>query len=276
MASDARSRRLAEFLGLLSFGLSLMLLISLGTYNPATYPVREGEKMVILSTGDAFDITQVGSDGDTSLPGNDPGNLPAPMSPAKVSDSEDCYDNESLVVGRLAQVNPRDIVVMPVANHTGQASLPLSELRRAFQEGLVLRRYSPLSLEYVDSHLDYAAAEGSEAIEASYPVGSLQEGAVLQIAINTWDDSAWRSHGRLTIQADVHLLDAAGHGLRHDHGAGEDEEELVARVARAEEHLALAQTPLAQARPEGEQHLFVHVLEDGDQAQEGDVRPRGH
>jgi S-DNA-T family DNA segregation ATPase FtsK/SpoIIIE len=34
MASDARSRRLAEFLGLLSFGLSLMLLISLGTYSP--------------------------------------------------------------------------------------------------------------------------------------------------------------------------------------------------------------------------------------------------
>jgi len=34
MASDARNRRLAEFLGLLSFGLSLMLLISLGTYSP--------------------------------------------------------------------------------------------------------------------------------------------------------------------------------------------------------------------------------------------------
>jgi S-DNA-T family DNA segregation ATPase FtsK/SpoIIIE len=38
MASDARNRRLAEFLGLLSFGLSLMLLISLGTYSP-TDPV---------------------------------------------------------------------------------------------------------------------------------------------------------------------------------------------------------------------------------------------
>jgi DNA segregation ATPase FtsK/SpoIIIE, S-DNA-T family len=34
MASDARNRRLAEFLGLLSFGVSLMLLISLGTYSP--------------------------------------------------------------------------------------------------------------------------------------------------------------------------------------------------------------------------------------------------
>ena len=34
MASDARNRRLAEFLGLLAFGVSLMLLISLGTYSP--------------------------------------------------------------------------------------------------------------------------------------------------------------------------------------------------------------------------------------------------
>ncbi|HVH98631.1 MAG TPA: choice-of-anchor L domain-containing protein [Enhygromyxa sp.] len=69
----------------------------LGTYNPATYPVREGEKMVILSTGDAFDITEPGADGDTSLPNNDPGNLPAPMSPQKVSDSEDCHDNATLI-----------------------------------------------------------------------------------------------------------------------------------------------------------------------------------
>jgi hypothetical protein len=69
----------------------------LGTYNPATYPIREGEKMVILSTGDAFDITQVGAEGDTSLTGNDPGNLPAPMDPDKVSQTETCQENEALV-----------------------------------------------------------------------------------------------------------------------------------------------------------------------------------
>lgn len=68
----------------------------LGTYQPATYPVREGEKMVILSTGDAFDVTQPGANGDTSLPGNDPGNLPAPMNPNKVSDSDTCHDNPAL------------------------------------------------------------------------------------------------------------------------------------------------------------------------------------
>lgn len=120
--------------------------------------------------------------------------------------------NESLVIGRLAQVNPRDIVVMPIVNTTGRADVPLEEIRRAFQAGLVMRRYSPLSLEFVDSRLDYAAAEGSDTVEATYPIGSLEEEGVLQIAIHVWDTSAWRSHSRITVQADVHLLDAGGLG----------------------------------------------------------------
>ncbi|EDM81516.1 hypothetical protein PPSIR1_40035 [Plesiocystis pacifica SIR-1] len=70
----------------------------LGTYDPPTYPVLEGEKMVILSTGDAFDVVAPGNgDGDTSLPGNDPGNLPAPMSSDNVSDTEDCEMNPALI-----------------------------------------------------------------------------------------------------------------------------------------------------------------------------------
>ncbi len=70
----------------------------LGTADPLTYPVLEGEKMVILSTGDAFDVIAPGNgDGDTSIPGNDPGNLPAPMDDAKVSDTETCEENPDLV-----------------------------------------------------------------------------------------------------------------------------------------------------------------------------------
>lgn len=69
----------------------------LGTYDPATYPIREGEKMVILSSGDAYDVTQVGAEGDTSISGNDPGDLPAPMKSNKVSETEDCDDNPALV-----------------------------------------------------------------------------------------------------------------------------------------------------------------------------------
>lgn len=91
-----------EFQGILKYtGHYLSLMVhegQLGTYNnPATYPPREGQKMVILSSGDAYDITQVGAVGNTALVGNDPGNLPAPMNPNKVSDSEDCYDNSALV-----------------------------------------------------------------------------------------------------------------------------------------------------------------------------------
>jgi hypothetical protein len=69
----------------------------LGTYTPATYPVREGTKMVVLSTGDASHVTQPGIFGNTSLPGNDPGALPAPMKPQKVSNSETCHNNPALV-----------------------------------------------------------------------------------------------------------------------------------------------------------------------------------
>ena len=69
----------------------------LGTFNnPATYPVREGTKMVILSTGDVDDILMPGTDGDTSLTGNDPGNLPAPMNPNPVAG--DC-DADPMLVG---------------------------------------------------------------------------------------------------------------------------------------------------------------------------------
>jgi hypothetical protein len=70
----------------------------IGTHNPATYPVREGQKMVILSTGDAADVISPSvNGGDTSLPGNDPGALPAPMNPNKVSATETCKDNPALV-----------------------------------------------------------------------------------------------------------------------------------------------------------------------------------
>ncbi|NVB38457.1 hypothetical protein G6O69_11495 [Pseudenhygromyxa sp. WMMC2535] len=70
----------------------------IGTHSPATYPVREGEKMVVLSTGDAFDVISPGNgDGDTTLSGNDPGYLPSPMQDDEVSDTETCEDNPDLV-----------------------------------------------------------------------------------------------------------------------------------------------------------------------------------
>ena len=69
----------------------------LGTYNPATYPTLEGDKMVILSSGNAQQLTQAGAYASTSHVGNDPLNLPAPLTSTPVSQTEDCNDNPALV-----------------------------------------------------------------------------------------------------------------------------------------------------------------------------------
>lgn len=105
---------------------------------------------------------------------------------------------EGLSVGRLKQVNPLDIVVLPIENHAGRGALPLDTMRREFQEGLVKLRYSPLALDYVDRQV----------VEATYNPGDLREQAVLQVFVTGWDDRLWSTHSRLQIDAEVFLLDA--------------------------------------------------------------------
>ncbi len=107
---------------------------------------------------------------------------------------------DNLSARRIDAVQPIEVVVAPIQNPTEHATLPVSELRDEFQRGLVQRRYSPLSLEFVDKH---------RTAEASYRPGSLGEQAVLRVVVTGWDTSRWRSHAVLTIDADVHLLDAA-------------------------------------------------------------------
>lgn len=108
-------------------------------------------------------------------------------------------DNPGVKTGRLASVNPLDVVVLTPDNLTGRSDLPLEALRTELQAGLIERRYSPLAFEYIDR----------TAIEASYRPGTLGEQAVFQVVITGWDDSLWRSHARLIVDADVYLLDAA-------------------------------------------------------------------
>lgn len=107
-------------------------------------------------------------------------------------------DNAGLAAGRLAEVNPTDIAVLPIRNRTGK-QLPLEQMRASFQAGLVRLRYSPLALDYVDQH---------RAVEAAYTPGQLGEQAALQVTITGWDDSRWDTHSRLIVDADVYLLDA--------------------------------------------------------------------
>lgn len=71
----------------------------LGTYNPPTYPVLEGEKMVILSSGIAQQLTIPGQYASTANPGNDPMNLPPPLiqTPVDPGLMIDCTDDPDLV-----------------------------------------------------------------------------------------------------------------------------------------------------------------------------------
>ena len=107
------------------------------------------------------------------------------------------YDNVDLDAGTLNEVNPTDIVVLPIRNTTGM-DLPLEELRVGFHARLVRLRYSPLALDYVDAN---------QPVEASYVPGRLSEEAAFEVVITGWDDSLWRTHSRLVIDADVHVLD---------------------------------------------------------------------
>jgi hypothetical protein len=108
-------------------------------------------------------------------------------------------DNPGVAVGNLRSANPLDVAVLKVENTTGREGLPTEELRELMHAGLVDRHYSPLGLEYVDR----------KTTEASYRPGASNENAILKIVIMGWEDSTWRTHSRLTIDADIWLLDAA-------------------------------------------------------------------
>ncbi len=57
-----------------------------------------------------------------------------------------------------------------------------------------------------------------------------------------------------------HLLDPSGDGLGDHDAALPEEEQLLARIARAEEHVARPEPPLAEAGPEGAQEGLLDVL----------------
>jgi hypothetical protein len=69
---------------------------NLGTYVPAPFPPREGDKFVILSSGEAQDLTVPALFASTSI-GFAATPLPAPIQTNMVSITEDCFDNPGLV-----------------------------------------------------------------------------------------------------------------------------------------------------------------------------------
>jgi hypothetical protein len=69
---------------------------NLGTFAPPPFPPREGDKFVILSSGNASHLPQAGMYASTSI-GFGATPLPAPLQTNAVSATEDCYDNPGLV-----------------------------------------------------------------------------------------------------------------------------------------------------------------------------------
>ncbi len=106
---------------------------------------------------------------------------------------------ETLSPSNVAARSPVDVVIAPIANPSGKASVPSEMLRESFHDGLVKRRYSPLALTYVDRKV----------VDASYKPGTLQEEAVLQVTVERWDDSLWDSHRAVTLRIAARLIDAA-------------------------------------------------------------------
>ncbi|MFT5049472.1 MAG: hypothetical protein ACI8QZ_000865 [Chlamydiales bacterium] len=105
--------------------------------------------------------------------------------------------------GGLADKNPRDVAIAPVLFVHEDTQAPDWALRKAFQKGLVLRRYSPLALEQVDENL----------IEASYTAGRANEDALLEILVYSWDQSQWDSRALLNVDLEARLIDPAGSSL---------------------------------------------------------------
>lgn len=107
---------------------------------------------------------------------------------------------EASSAGRLEAASPIDIVVAPIENASASKRVPMAELRDAFEGALVQRRYTPLATEYVDTQV----------VDATYRPGALREDAVLQVAVESWDETLWATHGVITARLRAALVDARG------------------------------------------------------------------
>ncbi len=100
---------------------------------------------------------------------------------------------------RVVEASPIEVAVAPVVVLSGR-NVPAQELRAGFHKALVDRRYSPLSLEYVDRRV----------VDAAYAPGSSEEQAVLSIRVESWDTGLWTTHGAITARVTAQMIAARG------------------------------------------------------------------
>lgn len=101
--------------------------------------------------------------------------------------------------GTLETVQPADVVVAPVTIEGKATAVPTMELRKAFQQNLILRRYSALALPYTDRRV----------VNASYKAGSLYEDAILKIVVKQWDMSRWAANKEVHVVLEAWMLASA-------------------------------------------------------------------
>lgn len=103
---------------------------------------------------------------------------------------------EELYHGQLEEVRPMDIVVAPIIDHSVDGKIPALELRQAFQQNLIKRRYSALALAFTDRQV----------VNASYQPGANFEDAILQITVRKWDLSRWKSKREVSVNVEAWML----------------------------------------------------------------------
>jgi len=99
----------------------------------------------------------------------------------------------------LEQKGPIEVAIAPITDSSGNAELPRTELRRAFQGALLRRRYTPLALDLVDSKV----------VDASYHPGALEEQAVLVLDVQRWDTQLWSSRSVIEVTLQARMVDPA-------------------------------------------------------------------
>jgi hypothetical protein len=109
----------------------------------------------------------------------------------------------------LATLNPADIAVLPVEDAVPGA--PLKTLTRHMEQrlhqGLIERRYSPISLSKVHAVIDAESTGGASPSLAKLK-GKFLEQALLVTKVTQWDERAMFSDGRVRVAAEVKLLDS--------------------------------------------------------------------
>lgn len=111
----------------------------------------------------------------------------------------------------LELIGPVDIAVVPIEVGPGAPETPAELVRTSAARALVLRRYSPLATDIVDEAIAASANRQGRAgtQEASFPVGTLGEDAILHVEVERWDNPDWEALRSIDVAINARLTNPA-------------------------------------------------------------------